>query len=316
MRIVQTRKRVFKNDFAFQNKFTLLVWVLSILKWKQYGNKVVLYTDTPTLEDIKKFGFDTLYDEINDTYLEDKDVCKGIDFFCYWAMPKILTLKHEALDLGNDVVIVDQDVVPMSDVSRIWTNSDIAVWSNKEYVEIRSVYPRLSKLSLPRNYELPKWFTGNARPLNTGILHIKDKNIVDLFVTEALKMSKDNHNEHDNTNCQTMCNVEQRLLGEIVKYKGLTYSVMQPINEGLFNRNGFHTHGYKVVVNNSNGLDWHCSLLKMIKDCDCDMYETLINNEFFKEEKEAIETNGYTFVEKLKTRAKQCTTERESVING
>lgn len=283
MRIVQTRKRVFKHDWAFKNKFTLLVWILSILKWKEYGNQVVLYTDKVTLEEIKKIGFDTLYDEINDTYLEDEEVCKGIDFYCYWAMPKLLALRHEVLDLGNDVVVVDQDVVPMSDVSRMWTNTDIAIWSNKEHVELRGIYPRLSKLSLPKGYKLPEWFTGKAKPLNTGIIHIKDKDIVKLFTDEALAMSKDNHNEHDNTHCQTMCNVEQRLLGEIVKYKGLTYSVMQPINEGLFNKNGFHTHGYKRKVNDTNGKEWHLALLDMIRQSNYTIYEKLINNDLFKE---------------------------------
>ena len=286
MRIVQSRKRVFKKDNAFEHKLTLLTWILSILKWKEYGNKVVLYTDTKTLEDIKRFGFDALYDEIDTTYLENKEVCEGIDFYCYWAMPKLLTLKHEVLDLGNDVVIADQDVVPMSDVSRLWTNADIAVWSNKEYVDLRTIYPKLRNLSLPKNYKLPCWFTGYAKPLNTGIIHIKDKEVVKLFTEEALKMSKDNHNEHCNTNCQTMCNVEQRLLGEIVNYKGLTYSVMQPVNKGLFNKNGFHTHGYKVRINNENGIDFHCTLLLMIASCDINMYNKLIEHEWFKEEKE------------------------------
>lgn len=288
MRIIHTRKRVFEKDNAFQNKFTLLTWILSALKWKEYGYEVVLYTDKETLEDIKYFGFETIYDEINDTYLEDEKVCEGIDFYCYWAMPKLLALRHEVLELGNDVVISDMDVVPMSNVSRMWTNTDIAVWSNKEHVEIRSIYPKLSKLSLPLDYKLPYWFTGKAKPLNTGILHIKDKNIVDLFVNEAIAMSKDNHNFHNNTNCQTMCNVEQRLLGEIVQHKGLTYSVMQPVNDGLFNRNGFHTHGYKVKINDDNGLDWHCALLAMIAICDIEMYNKLINHEWFEAEKEYI----------------------------
>lgn len=255
MRIIHTRKRVFNQDFAFQNKLTLLVWILSILKWKEYGNQVVLYTDNITLKKIKEFDFDTLYDEINSTYLEDKKVCKGIDFNCYWAMPKLLALKYEALTLNNDIVIADTDVVPSQDVSRLWINSDIAVWSNKEHVEIRGCYPKLSQLSLPKGYKLPDWFTGNAKPLNTGIIHIKDKNIVDLYTNEAIKIATDNHNEHKNSKCQTMCNAEQRLLGEIVKYKGLTYSVMQPVNEGLFNRNGFHTHGYKTIINNDNGIE-------------------------------------------------------------
>ena len=113
-------------------------------------------------------------------------------------------------------------------------------------------------------------------------------------------MSKDNHNEHENTNCQTMCNVEQRLLGEVVEHKELTYSVMQPVNEGLFNRNGFHIHGYKNIINNENGLDWHCSLLRMIQKSNKDMYNVLIENPFFKEEKEALENNTYTFVKQLR----------------
>lgn len=51
-----------------------------------------------------------------------------------------------------------------------------------------------------------------------------------------------------------MCNAEQRMLGELVQAKQLSYSVMQPVNQGLFNRNGFHTHGYKCKIRNSNGL--------------------------------------------------------------
>ena len=298
MRIIHTRKRVFNFDNAFRSKFTLLVWILSILKWKEYGNQVVLYTDKITLEDIKKIGFDYLYDEINDTYLDDEEVCKGIDFCCYWAMPKLLALRHEVVELGNDVVISDQDVVPMSDVSRLWKNAKVAVWSDKEFVEVLSIYPRLYELSLPKDYKLPYWFTGKAKPLNTGIIHIKDKEIADLFTKEALAMAKDNHNEHNNSNCQTMCNAEQRLLGEIIAHKKISYSVMQPINQGLFNRNGFHTHGYKNKIKNKNGLDWNCALLDMIKKSDINMYEILMSNEWFNDEKEHM--SSYTIPENLK----------------
>lgn len=188
----------------------------------------------------------------------------------------------------------------MSDVSRMWTNSDIAVWSNKEFVDLRTIYPKLSQLSLPKGYKLPEWFSGKSKPLNTGIIHIKDKDVVKLFTDEAIKMATDNHNEHNNTVCQTMCNAEQRLLGEIVQYKGLSYSVMQPINEGLFNKNGFHTHGYKTRISNNSGMDWHCHILEMIKKCDFSIYYKLINHEWFKEEVEYIrENNGFTKIPQL-----------------
>ena len=295
MRVIHTRQRVFgDSDYIFENKMSLLVWVLSILKWKEYGYTTVLYTDTKTLEDMKKFGIDKLYDGINDTLLEEES--KNIDLLCYWAISKLIALRYEALTLGHDVVIADQDVVPMSDISRLWKQGDVVVWSNKEHVQLRAIYPKLYDLSLPKGYKLPEWFTGYAKPLNTGILRIKDKKIIDLYTSEALKIATDNHNEHKNTNCQTMCNAEQRMLGEIVKNFGLSYSVMQPINKGLFNQNGFHTHGYKTIVNNENGLNWHLHLLDMIKKCDEAVYESLINHEFFKEEKEA---KGYTPVKEL-----------------
>lgn len=292
MRIVHSRKKVFEQDNAFINKFTLLVWILSVLKWKEYGDEVVLYTDNETLEKIQEFGFHTLYDEIDTSYFENEEICKEIDFYWFWAMPKILALKHEVLDLGNDVVIADMDVVPMSDVSRMWKNTDIAVWSNKEFVENHMVYPKLNKLSLPKDYNLPEWFTGQAKPLNTGVIHIKDKKIVELFTNEAFKMVRNNRNELENTQCQTMCNVEQRLLGEIVTHKNLTYSVMQPINQGLFNRNAFHTHGYKTVVRNHNGLLWNCNLLNMIKKSNKTMFNKLISNDFFKDEREYLNANA------------------------
>ena len=115
MRIIHTRQRVFgDSDYIFVNKMSLLVWVLSILKWKEYGYTTVLYTDTKTLEDLKKFGIDKLYDDINDTLLEEES--KNIDLNCYWAISKLIALRHEELTLGNDVIVADQDVVPMSDI--------------------------------------------------------------------------------------------------------------------------------------------------------------------------------------------------------
>ena len=128
---------------------------------------------------------------------------------------------------------------------------------------------------------------------------MKDKEIVKLYTDEAIKIATDNHNEHNNTVCQTMCNAEQRLLGEIVQHKGLSYSVMQPMNEGLFNRNGFHTHGYKSRISNNSGKDWHCAILNMIKKCDLTVYSKLINHEWFKEEKEYMK-EGYEKPSQLK----------------
>ena len=119
-----------------------------------------------------------MYNEINTTLLDNNsEVCKEIDFYCFWAMPKLLSYQYEEFTLGNDIVAADTDVVPMSDISRFWKNCNVAVWSNKEHIEFKSLYPSLEKLPKPDGYEFPEWFTGKAKTLNTGIIHVNDKNI-------------------------------------------------------------------------------------------------------------------------------------------
>lgn len=286
MRIIHARKKVWAEDFAFKNKFTLLVWILSILKWKEYGNQVVLYTDKEELEKIKEIGFDYLYDEINTDLLEKT---YNIDFYYYWAMPKIIALQHETQTLNNKVVVCDQDVVPMQDLSRMWNISQVVVWSNKEFCEFNKLYPNeLSELSIPKNYKFPKWYIGKSKPLNTGVIYFKDNKIAKEYCEEVFRYVCDNNNDKKNNRAIAMCNAEQRMLGEFVKYKNLTYTTIQPVNQGLFNKNAFHTHGYKNRVMYTNELQWILTLLKMIEKCDEKMYNKLMSNSMFEYEREEI----------------------------
>ena len=293
MKLVHARKRVWKKDHAFQNKFVLLVWILSLLQWKKFNYTTTLYTDLQTLNDIKSFGFDRLYDEINTTLLEDPEICKDINFSSFWATPKLLALWHETKNLNNEVVIADQDVVPIRDISRLWTNCQVAVWSNREYLEFKGIYPDLHKLSLPENYSLPKWFTGKTKPLNTGILHFKNNSLAAEYCEEAFKYIRKNENKLRNPDWVTMCNAEQRMLGEFIKHKKLSYGVMQPINEGLFNRNGFHTHGYKQALSNEDTLNWNIYMLLYIKKNDEELYNFLLKHPFFEKEKEYLTQDNY-----------------------
>ena len=299
MRVVHARKKVFITDCAFENKFVLLTWVLSILKWKQYNNQVVLYTDNVTLEKIQKIGFDFLYDEINTDLFENGDQCKGIDFRWFWAMPKILALHYETYHLKNKVIVADMDIVPMSDLSRFWANSPVCVWSNKEHLEFKNTYPDIKDLSLPEGYTLPKWFTGEIKPLNTGVLYFKNIDVANEYCNEVFKYVKGNNNAKENTDCITMCNAEQRMLAEFLNHKGLTYQTLQPINGSLFNKNAFHTHNYKGMINNYNGTLWNLNFLLMIRNLNPYMFNILLSKELFKEEREYFAKNGYT-CEKLK----------------
>ena len=291
MRIVHARKKVFMTDHAFESKFVMLTWIYSILQWKKYKNNIVLYTDDTTLNSIKEFGFDRLYDEINTEIFETGVQCEHIDFRWFWAMPKILALHYETVHLGNDVVVADMDVVPMSDLSRFWVNAPVCVWSNKEYLEYTSTYPDIRLLSLPKNYTLPKWFTGKVKPLNTGIIHFKDAKLADAYCQEVFKYTRYNNNSLGNTDCVTMCNAEQRMLAEFLNHKHICYQTVQPINQGLINRNAFHTHGFKQVIDNDNGLAWNTELLYLIKQEDKEMYDTLIAHPMYKDEQNYFSEN-------------------------
>lgn len=292
MRVVHSRKKVWDKDYAFEDAFTLLTWILSIIKWKEYGYQVVLYTDKETLTKIKEVGFDTLYDEINTSYLEDKNNIKDIDFWCFWAMPKILSLKAEC-EKGYNSIVADTDVVPMNSLDHLFNNKpyDLITWSNKEFHELKSIYPDLDKLSLPKDYHLPYWFTGKARPLNTGVIYFKDNKQALDYVREVIKISKSNHNHKENTRTQTMCNAEQRMIGEFAKHKSLYAGFIQPANESLFNRYGFHLHGYKNKLTAERRLQFNVKFLKAIQEHKPTLFKKLKGQIKFEEEIKNIDSN-------------------------
>ena len=296
MRVVHSRKKVWDKDYAFEDGFTLLTWVLSLVKWKEYGFTTVLYTDNETLNKIKEYGFEYLYDEIDTEYLDENS--KNINFWCFWAMPKILSYKAEIEKGHTDSIVADTDIVPMRDLHDIFNLKmyDLVVWSNKEHAELQAVYPKLENLSLPKDYKLPLWFKGDAKPLNTGIIYFKDSQKALGYLNEVIKISKNNDNHKHNTRTQTMCTAEQRMIGEYAKAKGLVYNVIQPVNETLFNKNAFHAHGYKSRLSKTKKIQFNVNLLNMLPS---NLYNRLINKELFYEE--LIKINGSSSpIEKVK----------------
>lgn len=288
MRVVHARKRIGEVDSALTDKFNILVWALSVLRWKQFNNEIVLYTDTATLNDLKIYGIDKLYDEVDTGLFEESSICNGIDMYLFWAMPKILSLHYETKCLGNNVLVADQDVVPERNLSDLYDAANVLVWSDREFVEDRRVYPEIFKLSLPSGYELPNWFSGNEKPLNTGIIHFrKNKDAIE-YCDEVIKYVRYNRNPKNNNRVVTMCNAEQRMMGEWLHHKRYSYMTVQPKNEGLFNSNAFHTHGYKTIISNRNSLDWNLKMLEKIKECNEEYYNTLLELDLFKEEKSYI----------------------------
>ena len=276
MRVVHSRKKVWEKDYAFEDNFILLTWILALLKWKEYGFKTVLYTDYATLINIQKYRFEYLYDEINTTYIDEH--IQNIDLAHFWAMPKILSYQAE-LELGHtNSFVADVDIVPMKDWHDILSiqGHDLTVWSNKEFLEAESTYPRIDSLSLPHKYKLPAWFRGNVRPLNTGIIYFKNPQHALNYLHEVTRYATNNKNPRKNTVCQTMCTAEQRMIGEYARAKSLIYNIIEPLNEGLFNKNGFHTHIYKQLKDRLICDQLALCFLNKIKEYDNELYNNLI----------------------------------------
>lgn len=298
MRVIHTRKKIYEDrpiDFS-KNKFLLLIWVLSILKWKQLGHQPILYTDNSTLEEIKKYGFEKLYDEINVDLFDNYEKGKNICYEVFWAMPKMLAYYYELNDLGNRVLMCDTDLVPTTpNFNRLLNIADVLVWSNKEFKEFTSIYAKKSSLTTPKGYKFPEWFTFKARPLNTGIIYFKKNNMALEYLDEVFKQCDYKENEIDLENgfCNSMFHIEQRTISEFIKGKNLTYTTMQPINEGLYNKNGCHVFGDKPLLTNDKSFEWCLHLLLCVKECNQEMFDELIENQVFSKEKEYFKENGY-----------------------
>lgn len=292
MRVVHSRKQVWEKDYAFEDAFTLLPWILSVMKWKEYGYNTVLYTDKKTLNRVKEFGFDSLYDEINTSYLTNINNIKNIDFYCFWAMPKILSLRAE-IEAGYNSIIADTDIVPMCDLTQFFAAQpyELITWSNKEFYELQSIYPRLSQISLPTNYQLPVWFQGKAKPLNTGIIYFKDNREAKNYVNEVVKIATSNKNCNHNSRTQTMCTAEQRMIGEYAKHRNLYLNYIQANNRSPFNENAFHTHNYKAILTSERKIQFNIAFLKQIKNRNEELYNRIINKPLFNKERELINNN-------------------------
>ena len=298
MRFVHTRKKIFDNDNGwniFSDKYGLLMWYLSALQIKKLGHTAVMYTDEETLEHMKSVHLDELYDIINtDVYKADYE---GINFRDFWALPKIYAFMYE-LDNFDNTVMIDTDLILFKNLN--YNNADVSVWANKEYKEIRGIYCDIKDVSLPVGYTFPDWFNAESQPLNTGILHFRNKQRAKEYCQEIIRFSQNNLNSKGNTQSQLMCFAEQRLLGAYIDGHKMTYMTVQPLNQGVFNKNGFHAlvHKYDLFNYPNKKKDAILSMLLLIRDISPVFYAKISRMDLFKEERAELKTID---VDSLKT---------------
>lgn len=294
MRVIHSRKYIYDDSFITDANL-LLVWFVSCVLWKYYGYDPVLYTDLHTYELLKEYDIDDLYTEINTKYFEKDSTFRNIDLYHFWASPKLLSLEYELCQLKNKAFAADTDVIPFNNLWRFWNNANIVVWSLCEYRELQAIYPPKEYVSTPANYTYPSWVQYNAQPMNTGIMYFRRIEDAHNYLTAVRQFITNNKNPKNNNTTQSMCVAEQLFLGNYIFNNHIQYTCIQPLNEGICNRNALHTHSYKRILSIQHdkiGWLWDIDLLLILKRYNLPYYNKIINKPLFKQAARFLEKAG------------------------
>ena len=174
MKVIQSRFYIEKANegSVIQDRTSLLVWFLSVMKWRELGYEPYLYTDKATKEKFDEIGFSSLYDNI--IILENKDINTEV----FWASAKILSAKKFMESYPNEEFIIsDLDYIPLKDPKLFVSNNNSLVAFYPEYLPM---YSPIEYLKINPDYTMPDFFTGTVDPINTCMLYIQ-KNNLELF---------------------------------------------------------------------------------------------------------------------------------------
>ena len=290
MKVIQSRiyNELANDGSIIQDRMSLMVWFLSVINWRKLGYEPVLYTDQITKAEFEKYGLAQFYSEIIDIgeISTDEKV--------YWASSKLYSVKKFMETYPDeDFIISDLDFIPFKDPMQFVTG-DVLTY----HTEYWQAYKAIDELNLSADYTLPEWITGKVNPVNTSVLYFKDKELMkELMDIQFDFMEKNNVFTNTSDANDLMTFIEQRVLGEFLAYKGKTVSFMAAEGKSIFNVNGMHTGPYKRMEK-SDFCKWNFWYLKMIREESMDVYNTLINNELFKDIKEIIDAGEGTYTDK------------------
>lgn len=294
MKVVFSRiyNKLANNGSPIQDRTSLLVWFLSVLKWKELGYETLLYADETTQGALKEYGLLDLYDEVKTLKNEE------IDEEVFWACSKILSAKQFMEEYPNEEFMVsDLDFIPLKDPKDfVETDNDLVAF----YGEYRKAYAKLEDINFNPDYTLPDFYAGTVNPINTCLLYIQ-KNNLELF-SDYLDIELDFMSYHKKfisgqTSNDLMVFVEQRLFTEYLVSKGVPIVFTSPKNKSVFNLSGLHTGVYKSLEK-SDYWKWNIWYLKWLKEEYQDIYESIINLDLYADIKEIVDKGEGKYVDK------------------
>ena len=296
MKVIQSRFYIpnANEGNIIQDRTSLLVWFLSVIKWKEFGYEVVLYTDNTTRTKFDELGLSKYYDEIVELE-EDETVNTKV----FWASAKILSAKKFMESHPNEEFMVsDLDFIPLKDPTTfVQCNNDLVTFY-KEYVQM---YNSLENMDINSEYTLPDFYTGNVDPINTCLLYIRES-LLEIF-SNYLDIELEFMQYHQEYISGSSANdlmifAEQRLFTEYLVSIGIEFTYVNPENKSVFNVNGLHTGPYKNLEK-TEYWKWIIWYLKILKEQYPDTYEEIINLELYEDIKKIIDDGNGKYKDKL-----------------
>jgi hypothetical protein len=223
MTVIWVAEDINKNGTFKQTKAEVLCTLSCLLFIKHYYPKfkTIFFVDKYTKKYYEQFGFLSLFDEVNDTLLDEE--C-GINKTVYWAAGKIIAQRS----IEGPTLTLDLDFRLFDDISRFNVfESDIScLWME----DIRNEFYMTPQYAMSYTYldwKLP--WDNNA--FNTSFLFVKNETFKNVYCDSAISYMKSNYKILPNNlgkveNSKFMMFVEQYMLRQLSKQHNQTCNLL------------------------------------------------------------------------------------------
>lgn len=214
MTVIWVAEDINKDGTFKQTKAEVLCTLSCLLFIKHYypNFKTIFFVDQYTKKYYEQFGFLSLFDEVNETLLDEE--C-GINKTVYWAAGKIIAQRS----IEGPTLTLDLDFRIFNDISKFNVfESDIScLWME----DIRNQFYMTPQYAMSYTYldwKLP-W---DYNAFNTSFLFLKNESFKNLYCDLAISYMRSNYKILPNTlskveNSKFMMFVEQYMLRQLSK---------------------------------------------------------------------------------------------------
>ncbi len=221
MKGIYVNWRVARDPEVLQSEFcdfNLLTMLLSVLKFKSFGNSTKFYADDYTVRYLDRAELLGAWDEYDCTTL-GKDIKKNeIDPSVFFSMGKFFSLLHETAP----VMLVDIDLVIWQDPRLLIRDKRVAFTHWESVNPSTKWYCRKRDLSVPPGYCFNQAWDFRLPAANTSTLCFSDTEIKDYYAEQAIRFMKNNPAKKAGKQFYPEPYfAEQRLLPMCVKERGL-----------------------------------------------------------------------------------------------